>query len=85
MKEFTKKYLTVLALVAFGFLGGFLYPRSGLVNQTDLIECQKTISDNRAECNEIASHWQDNYYQCTGILRKVITEVLKKEKEEKQK
>lgn len=51
---FAVKYLTVLAILAFGFLGGFLYVKK------DLVQCDEEYAKLVEENNEC----KDKFIQC---------------------
>jgi hypothetical protein len=58
MKSFLVKYLTVLGILAFGFLGGFLYVKK------DVAQCQEEYD----KLAEVTNECKDKFVQCIMVL-----------------
>lgn len=68
MKNFAIKYVLVLCVLAFGFLGGFLYVKRNHVPQEEFVKCNEDF----AKVSETALDWQGKFLQCVYYLNGVM-------------
>lgn len=75
--SFTVKYIGILGILMFGFLGGYLYCQKTQTAPEELVACADTLQKSVADLEQCKEKFGECVYFLQGVLQEVQKRGLK--------